>query len=130
MRKSEWYAQEVISALTQQDVVAYVYHRATTGSVYIRFADSRIGSVRIADHNGRDHLRYKFNMRKDVKHFFTKKEKGILQYFVPMTKVGIQKLVMLIKERQTHVKDWQVKHRYNVPLYKQKEYEKEASQWK
>lgn len=59
-------ANKLIDELKQIGVSAYIYHEATTGSVYIRFDDQRMGSVRIANHQGRDKLKYKFNIRADI----------------------------------------------------------------
>ena len=41
---------------------AWVYHRAATGSVYIKFADPKLCSLRMADHEGREKYRYKWNL--------------------------------------------------------------------
>lgn len=41
---------------------AYLYHAAMTGSHYVKFSDPRIGSLRIADHRGKDKYRYKWNL--------------------------------------------------------------------
>lgn len=43
----------------------YVYHRAKFGSVYLKFAEAGIGSVRVADHCGRAKYNYRFNLRLD-----------------------------------------------------------------
>lgn len=40
----------------------YVYHTSSWGSVYIKFPDQRIGSLRIADHPSRKHYRYRWNL--------------------------------------------------------------------
>ncbi len=41
---------------------AYLYHPAQTGSQYIKFADPRLGSLRIADHRGIEKYKYKWNL--------------------------------------------------------------------
>lgn len=40
----------------------YVYYEAKTGSIYIKFEDKRIGSLRIGDHQGRQKYRYRWNL--------------------------------------------------------------------
>lgn len=41
----------------------YVYHRAkTSNSIYLKFDDSRLCSVRISDHQGIEKYRYKWNL--------------------------------------------------------------------
>ena len=45
-------AKRVIKHLKKEGVECYLWHSATTGSAYIRFNDSRIGSIRLGDHKG------------------------------------------------------------------------------
>ena len=45
-----------------KDHGAYIHAVAQTGSIYITFAHERCGKLRIADHKGRAHLRYKWNV--------------------------------------------------------------------
>jgi len=40
----------------------YTYHKAMTGSIYVKFKDSRFKSLRIADHTGRAKYSYKWNL--------------------------------------------------------------------
>lgn len=65
MKEFEEIAKELIKELDLIGVKSYIWHCATTGSVYVRFEDNRIGSVRLGDHNGKDKLKYKFNIRSD-----------------------------------------------------------------
>lgn len=41
---------------------AHVHVAAQTGSIYIRFAHQRQGSLRISNHDGRKHLKYRWNV--------------------------------------------------------------------
>jgi len=41
---------------------AYVHKKATSGSLYIKFRDPRIGSLRIADHKGIKIYSYRWNL--------------------------------------------------------------------
>lgn len=46
-----------------RDLGPYVYHRSySTTSVYVKFADSRLRSLRIADHRGIKKYKYKWNI--------------------------------------------------------------------
>lgn len=45
---------------------AYIYHESVGGSVYIKFRDERMGSIRIADHPGRKKYKYRWNLRVDI----------------------------------------------------------------
>lgn len=40
----------------------YVYYSARTGSLYLKFEDSSLGSVRIGDHQGIEKYRYRWNI--------------------------------------------------------------------
>lgn len=64
---------------------AYIYHSATTGSVYIKFDDERLRSVRVADHPGRDKYKYKWNVRVDAKFSepWLEVDNGIERYYYP-----------------------------------------------
>ena len=41
------------------------WHTATTGSMYIKFRDTRLGSIRIADHPARGQYSYKYELSPD-----------------------------------------------------------------
>lgn len=45
---------------------AYIYHEATTGSIYIKFPHWGLGSIRIGDHPGKQKYRYRWRIRADV----------------------------------------------------------------
>lgn len=45
----------------------YIYHVSRWNSVYLKFKDIRLCSVRIGDHNGREKYRYKWNIEVDGK---------------------------------------------------------------
>ena len=40
----------------------YLYHVALTGSAYIKFPHWGLGSIRVADHKGREKYRYRWNV--------------------------------------------------------------------
>lgn len=45
-----------------QELGAYLYYSAASGSQYIKFSDARMGSLRIGDHDGKTKYRYKWNL--------------------------------------------------------------------
>lgn len=46
---------------------AYIYHKAyPSNSIYIKFKDRRLGSIRISDHEGRSRYSYRWNLRSDI----------------------------------------------------------------
>lgn len=59
---------------------AYLYHEATTGSIYIKFPHWGLGSIRIGDHPGRKCYAYRWRVRtdKEAGHRQCYMHKGIL----------------------------------------------------
>lgn len=47
------------------DYGAYIYHEATTGSVYVKFPHWALGSIRIGDHKGIGRYHYRWRVRTD-----------------------------------------------------------------
>ena len=45
-----------------KSISPYIYHVSRWNSVYLKFQDKRLGSVRIGDHSGREKYRYKWNI--------------------------------------------------------------------
>lgn len=90
-------ADELIKILQKEGITAYIWYIATTGSIYIR-CTSGVGSIRIGDHNGREKLKYKWNIRSDVDY---KTPKWIMdEYWRCYINVDYwKKLIPLIKER-------------------------------
>lgn len=58
-------ASRVLQDLEHLGAYVYCYAKASS-SVYIKFNDSRLRSLRIGDHPGRSRYRYKWNLRTDV----------------------------------------------------------------
>lgn len=108
-------AQTIIDTLQSNGVGAYIYCEATTSSVYVRFTDARISSIRIADHDGRKKYRYKWNVRTDRK-FVKKGRKGWIQdqevwrYFT--TADQLDELISLVLKRAEVVKTWENTYTY------------------
>lgn len=67
--------------LNKDDLGAYIYTVAKTGSVYIRFTDASLGSIRLGDHDGIEKYRYKFNVRSDIQWHGWRKEDNIWRYY-------------------------------------------------
>ena len=44
----------------------YTYYSAITGSVYIKFTEEKLGTVRVSDHPGKEKYAYKWNLRVDT----------------------------------------------------------------
>lgn len=78
------------------DLGPYRYKKAASGSVYLKFKDPTLGSLRIGNHEGREKYRYRWNIREDIKEGFTRtRENGRIQYFY--TFYEVEKLVDAIR---------------------------------
>lgn len=110
---TENFAGRIVNQCNRMGIEAFIFHKATTGSTYIRFGDQRMASIRLGDHPGRERYRYKFNVRKDMKHFFREEDNGIVRFYVPMTDLGFKQLMKLIKQRWEVSRDWPQQYEYN-----------------
>lgn len=74
---------------------ANLYHVSKFDSIYIRFRNKKLRSLRIADHDGREKYKYKWNL---VIHGETRTEvdKGIIRNYF-----NIEDIDMLIEELMT-----------------------------
>lgn len=112
-------ADLIVEALNESGVGCYIWHIATTGSIYIRFEDNRIGSVRIGNHQGRSKLKYKYNLRTDLGLNGVKwiKDDNVWRCYIPLLKWD--ELVKILIDRSEQVKSWpQSKFQYTIPSFK------------
>lgn len=112
-------AERIISELKQKGVEAYIWHVAGSGSTYIRFEDNRIGSVRLADHKGREHLKYKFNVRTDAATCKGQwvKSGNLWRFFIAPG--GVDTLIQMLVDRSKQVQSWEKsKFTYFIPSHK------------
>ena len=115
-------ANSLIFRLNTLGVDCYIWHKATTGSIYIRFKDQRMCSIRIGDHNGREKLKYKWNIRSDIELNTSKwvKHNNIWRYYIHLHKWD--ELVVLLLKRKEEVEQWgNSKYSYTIPKYKNNE---------
>ena len=120
-KKTESISNDVLSALIEQGVECYIWHKATTGSIYIRFKDVRVGSIRIADHKGRSKLKYKYNLMTEGNFGRPKwvKDEGQWRCFTH-SKYYLD-LCKLIVQQAEKVKTYsEAKFQYTIPKFKQK----------
>ena len=114
-------ANKLVIELKEVNIEAYIWHVATTGSVYIRFNDNRIGSVRLGNHDGREKLKYKFNIRNDMGLKSGKwiKDEDKWRYYIPCEKW--KELIPILQKRSEEVKQWEEsKFSYTIPNFKRK----------
>lgn len=121
INSAEDYANCMIHALTEHGVGCYIWHKATTGSVYIRFDDNRIGSVRIADHEGRSKLKYKYNLMIEGNFGRPKWVKDGERWSCYAHAKCYLDLCLLIVQQAEKVKSYsESKFSYTIPKFKQK----------
>ena len=112
-------AKKLILELTSLGIKCYVWHMATTGSVYIRFEDNRMCSIRIGDHDGREKLKYKFNIRTDKKIKEKKwvKDGETWRLYIPHNQW--KEIIPHLQERFEQIKSWpESKFKYGIPSFK------------
>lgn len=109
-------AESLVEALNKYEVGAYIYHKATTGSVYIRFGDAKLCSVRVGDHDGREKYKYKFNLRSDIKQARWDIEDNIWRYYCPCHRQDL--LIEEVLKRKEFSKDWETKYEYKTPSFR------------
>lgn len=56
----------------------------TTNSIYLKFNDSRLGSIRVSDHTGRLKYAYKWNIGSDIYKKRIDKNDGYVRYYYPI----------------------------------------------
>jgi len=121
MEHCEQIANNLLSALNTMGIKCYLWHKASTGSIYIRFDDNRIGSIRVGDHDGIEKYKYKFNVRTDLKYKMPKwvKDGNIWRVYINSSKW--RHMVPIIKDRSNEVKKWTLsRYRYKTPSFKVK----------
>lgn len=112
-------ADKVVSELLSNGIECYVYHRATTGSVYIRFKDQRMCSIRLGDHNGRGKLKYKYNIRVDLPLGYNKWQKDGDIWRLFLSSDQWKEIVPVLLKRKDEVKLWSTtKYSYKTPSFK------------
>ncbi|WP_312753731.1 hypothetical protein [Rummeliibacillus suwonensis] len=64
------------------------YDAFSTRSVYLKLDDGVVGTIRISDHGGKKHLRYKYNLIKNSNRY-KRNDKGVERYFFPMRDIDL-----------------------------------------
>ena len=113
-------ANKLIEELKEEGIDAYIWHTSTHGSVYIRFSDNRMCSIRLGDHNGRSKLKYKFNIRSDSGIRYKKwiKDKDIWRLYLPEHKW--RDLIPILIDRHKRIQMWETNKYpdYYIPKHK------------
>ena len=110
-------ADGIVRTLNKKGIKAYVWCRAKTGTVYIRFEDPRMCSIRIGDHDGREYLRYKYNVRSDIKEFRMEQDNNVTRLYYPINSIGL--LIHHLQKRKEFISKWERpnKYQYGIPKH-------------
>lgn len=87
-------ATEIANRLIRKGFVVYRYDAYSTNSIYLKLDFGVCNSIRISDHYGKKHLKYRYNIGADIKKIETKQDQYPRHYF-PASEVDrlIQKIV-------------------------------------
>lgn len=91
---TECIADNLLQMLSTLD--PYIYYKAATGSIYIKFKCSELGSIRISEHEGRKKYKYRWNLvlcGKDE--YYCQMDRGCKRHYYPYKM--IQDMVKHIK---------------------------------
>jgi len=93
----------------------YLWHRTrhVNGSQYIRFKDARLGSIRIADHPGRKHLGYLFNVRTDIDKGYRELDGKVWRQYYSANE--LECVVLAVRVRKTVTLYWDKRGYDNSP---------------
>lgn len=112
-------ANRIVEHLKKKGVNCYVWHAAKTGSAYIRFDDSRIGSIRLGDHKGRSQYSYRWNVRSDFPEGHSKWHKVEGRWRFYAHKSCWVNMIPLIVEQKEKVESWGPNpYEYYIPKHK------------
>ena len=77
------YINFLLEKLEENNIKAYLYCEAKSGSFYIKMENKRLGSIRISDHEGRKKYKYKYNVRFDMLDSFTEIDRNVKRFYCP-----------------------------------------------
>jgi hypothetical protein len=117
----ETIANKLMVELKDSGIDCYLWDVSKGGSTYIRFVDPRMCTVRIANHDGINKFKCKYNIRTDLGLRDKKwiKDGDIWRLFMPLNMW--KDLISMLIERYNEVQCWTTtKYRYGIPAFKRK----------
>lgn len=115
-------ANLIMKELKNLGIECYLWDVSKWQSVYIRFNDPRMCTIRIANHNGIKKWKVKYNLRSDMglKDKKWKKEKNIWRLFMPVK--NWKELIPILVERYSEIQTWEGRttytYKYGIPEFK------------
>lgn len=116
-------AEFLIEKLKESGFKVMRYDAYTTNSIYLKVDDGVVGTIRISDHNGKKHLRYKYNLIKGGSHY-SREDKGITRYYFPMKEIELL-VSKVLYDRQVLLKKYG-QNSYNSFMEKNRDKGKES----
>jgi hypothetical protein len=81
-------AKRIIQVLKREGVIIQRYDAYSSNSIYLKLDYGACHTIRISDHLGKKHLKYKYNLLSNLDEFKVKKGPPV-QYFHPMSDIDI-----------------------------------------
>lgn len=102
-------AQQVIDRMKEQGVIVHRYDAYSTNSVYLKFDYGAAYSLRISDHKGKKHLKYRFNIEIGLNKPREEKRDRCYMEFYPDTQVKrcINRILQVREYRQQKADNYQ-----------------------
>lgn len=102
-------ARQVTERMKEQGVIVHRYDAYSTNSVYLKFDYGAAYSLRISDHKGKKHLKYRFNIELDLDKPREEKRDGCWMEFYPSTQVKrcISRILEVRECRQAKADNYQ-----------------------
>jgi hypothetical protein len=81
-------AKRIIQVLKREGVIIQRYDAYSSNSIYLKLDYGACHTIRISDHLGKKHLKYRYNLLSNLDEFKVKKGPPV-QYFHPMSDIDI-----------------------------------------
>lgn len=81
-------AEFLVEQLKAKGIRVMRYDSYSSNSVYLKLDDGVLGTIRISDHRGKKHLKYKYNLIKDEKRR-KQVDRGVTRYYFPMRDIEL-----------------------------------------
>ena len=123
-------ADYISEKLLQEGFIIHKYQAFSTCSIYLKLDYGACNSIRISDHNGYEHLSYKYNINQKCYCSGWRKDKNdFWRYNCPANISEIDKLIKIIKQDRQYkkcfynynslIKDFKNKIDYNLSFWRE-----------
>lgn len=97
-------ASWIIKELLAEGFTIQRYDAASTGSIYLKLDYGVCNSIRISDHNGKDYLKYRYNIGPHIEKEHTEIDK-YPRIYMPLSQAG-QLAQRIVKDRKAKRKQY------------------------